>query len=642
MGRPRSESFTDLRENFPQLNAEDDATEEELHKIAVSSKQDNLQTTDKRHIGSVIGAGICGLIGFAIFNVIGLLPGALVGYGVGHVVGRKLKKRRSSQDYNKDKQYNLRLTCWIVYLKLIIKNKTPITTFSRLLEKALDEFRPALVMQLHSEEISKQLVALVRFLKTTPCHTSLLNSILEVEFHIKNNFNPKLTASKLRRFIIPTYHLLKLYYPSLEVVHKIEMLLNKSAVQTLLNSERCIGDLMGAFLVTKSTLSDNLLLSQLMIVEDYNKSYHQKAYSNVVRGRPASLPDDNSEAPRVRLSFKQEKCFNVMRRLYPANVSDDESEVSSESCEVSIGSPVVDRKPNPMSFSINGGMFKLNEVQMGLSTPPKVFEGFTNDLVDSEESEDEQPQVPIFEEFKEQSSEAKECKELSSEPKELIKEEEVKVAQVEVIVHPFMESFNHLLSIEAEPTGGEWKQTVNKPETKIYTKTPKDSPMCMVKAFCEVPYPLEIVFRAIWDTSVRRQWDAVFNEFKLIDTHEFHDTLYYMIKTPIGITKRDWVQRRTHMRDYPAPGNIIAHFVSIDHPGMPPIKGVIRAATTVSGYVFRSTGPSSSSLTIISQNDIKGLIPKMIVNRVSSKAPADWVKSLYKGCELALKLPPSY
>lgn len=555
------------------------------------------------------------------------MPGALVGYGVGHVVGRKLKKKKSTLDYNRDKQYSLRLSSWILFLKSKTMNKTPIEDFSRHLEKALDELRPALVLQLRNEEIDKQIEDFVKFLKSTPCHTALLNSILEMEFHVKNKFNPKSLAFKLRSFIIPTYHLLKLYYPTLEVVQKIEILLGKQTVRDILENERCISDPLGNSFTPKTMVSESLLLSQLMAVEDYDKPYHQKAFCKIVKGRPASLPDNSSEPPYVRLSFREEKCLDVIKRLYP-NQQDDSSLLPLPvSCDMSLSSPIIERKSNPVSFSISGGMFRLNEVAMGFSTPPRVFEGYTNDLIDSEESEEESliiGQPLILDESGVDSSDD-------------FKEEELKQDEVVINVHPFMQSFEQILAIESEPTGGsDWKQTVNRPETKIYTKTQKNSPLCMVKAFCEVPYPQEVVFKAIWDTSVRRQWDAVFNEFKLIDSQQYHDTLYYMIKTPFGITKRDWVQRRTHLRDCPGPGNITAHFVSIDHPNVPPIKGVIRALTIVSGYVFRSTGPQSSTLTIISQNDIKGLIPKMIVNKVSSKAPADWVKSLYKGCELAL------
>lgn len=94
------------------------------------------------------------------------------------------------------------------------------------------------------------------------------------------------------------------------------------------------------------------------------------------------------------------------------------------------------------------------------------------------------------------------------------------------------------------------------------------------------------------------------------------------------------MQRRVEIHDYPENGTIILHFASMEHPDMPPKKNVIRAETLISGYVIRPTGENSCHVMIVSQNDIKGLIPKAIVNRVASKAPADWVNSMNKGCRI--------
>ena len=126
----------------------------------------------------------------------------------------------------------------------------------------------------------------------------------------------------------------------------------------------------------------------------------------------------------------------------------------------------------------------------------------------------------------------------------------------------------------------------------------------------------------------------MFHEFRLIDKQNDHEVLYYMIKTPFGITRRDWLQRRIEIHDYPEAGTIILHFISIEHPGMPPKKGIIRAETIISGYIIRPTGENTCTVMIVSQNDIKGLIPKALVNSVASKAPIEWVNSMNKGCKL--------
>ena len=202
-------------------------------------------------------------------------------------------------------------------------------------------------------------------------------------------------------------------------------------------------------------------------------------------------------------------------------------------------------------------------------------------------------------------------------------------------VHTFENDFKTLLDIEAESTEANlWAMTVNKPGTRVYQRKTGESPICMIKAFCETNYSIETVFTAIWDVPIRVQWDELFKEFRLIDSQEDYEVLYYMIKTPFGITKRDWVQRRIVIRDWPEPGMLIMHFISMDHPDMPPRKGVIRAETIISGYILRPVTENSCTVTIISQNDIKGLIPKMLVNKVAAKAPADWVSNMNKGCRI--------
>jgi hypothetical protein len=44
--------------------------------------------------------------------------------------------------------------------------------------------------------------------------------------------------------------------------------------------------------------------------------------------------------------------------------------------------------------------------------------------------------------------------------------------------------------------------------------------------------------------------------------------------------------------------------------------------------------PMRTYLSIIAQTDIKGSIPKWLVNTVAQKAPKEWVSNLVKGCQL--------
>lgn len=123
------------------------------------------------------------------------------------------------------------------------------------------------------------------------------------------------------------------------------------------------------------------------------------------------------------------------------------------------------------------------------------------------------------------------------------------------------------------------------------------------------------------------------------------------MQAPIGVSNRDFVQKRCFRKNYPDPGHIIISFQSTHYDKVPPKKGVIRAETHIAGYIIKPVNNGKDSeLYIISQVDIKviaisfvffgwinflsnqGSIPKAIVNLVAGKAPAEWIVKLKKAC----------
>ncbi len=48
----------------------------------------------------------------------------------------------------------------------------------------------------------------------------------------------------------------------------------------------------------------------------------------------------------------------------------------------------------------------------------------------------------------------------------------------------------------------------------------------------------------------------------------------------------------------------------------------------IAGYVLRSKSANETELSIIACTDIKGLVPKFLVNMFSAKAPYEWVTLL--------------
>ena len=167
---------------------------------------------------------------------------------------------------------------------------------------------------------------------------------------------------------------------------------------------------------------------------------------------------------------------------------------------------------------------------------------------------------------------------------------------------------------------------------------PISNPAIMLKTFAYItdftPYE---VFQAIADVNIRKQWDTIFSEFKIIDTIQENEIIYMRIKSPsVFVSDRDFVQQRKIWTDFPEKNSVCMHFKSVIHPAAPEMKKVIRGEIIISGYYIRtlSVKPQRTFLSIITQSNIKGHIPTWLVNKVAQRAPRDWVVNLQKGCQM--------
>ena len=641
--RRRSEVLT--RAAYPPLmQTEIDNLESQVEEI-----QQTLGKTDKRYIGSVIGAGVMGFLGFILVSsmtIVGGLAGGVVGLGIGHLVGRKWKKRKHPVvSLARDKQYLLRLASLVEYLKRLRKSSSemPLYVYISVLEKVVSEFRPAMVLQLHNPDLRKQVNNLCSFLKTNSAHMAMLSSLVELEYFVEAGIDYNIQGKRLRHFFIPVMCLLKKSQndssKELEIVARVKEVLSNEKTKSLLDSTNLKDEEVISMLAPYTSLDRHeveanfLKAKQVASIEYFFNSKNEKtlvgvdessvrSFSEKLHRRRSSLPGDCSENYLFKMKYQDKLSFEMINDLSRAvsyfNGAFFEEETDSP--ELSVPDELEESRYSPRSPA---KLLNSEENRLHVQMPKElreVINGQIKDFLSAEESQEEErleSHEIIFEEVKE---EEPEFKHLEHPPN-----------------NPFMGNFQKLLDIENEPNSEKvWKLVVDKPGTTVYQKKSGDSPVCMIKAFCKVDFTPDIIFTAIWDQSVRPKWDTLFDDFRLVEDNGNDGVLYYSIKTPWGITKRDWLQRRVCMRDWPEPGSIILHFESCEHPAMPPKKKCIRAETIISGYIIRPDGQGGSTVTIVSQNDIRGLIPKTIVNKYAAKAPADWVANMTRGCKMVL------
>lgn len=514
----RHNSEVNIRQAFPPT------TQTELPELEIELKkiQDELNTSDKRHLGSVVGAGVFGVLGFLLLSptVVGGIAGGVVGLGVGHLVGRSMRKRRkiALSDVNMDKVYQLRLTCLLRYLEKKMRAKTSLDAFLRIIERVVCEFRPAMVLELHNLQLAKIVDRLVKLLRRDACHTALLNGFAELT-QLQSSSSVTLFVTRLKYFFIPVMELVRYTGPhkaQLEVVLNVERLLEEKEVQELLSRHSRDIEAVIEGVLQRSDSSSMLCLSpeftQTAAKVDgaFESSREELQSGNHSLRRSASLYDESPS----RNSYRQQVESLVIRSITSAYHDGNRSPIQLPSVAEIVEEEKTPRK-DMASPSRRFSQLARPQVEM--------IKGTTNELMDEESSEEEEQGGSQF-------RDQVELQEITP----VLLEDEKKGPEATIIdlkVHPFQEDFDRLLVIEAEPrTDKTWQHVIDKPGMQIFKKKTEGTPICMIKAFCAIPYSKEVVFRAIWDTAMRSRWDEVFEEFRIIDTQADFDVLYYMIK----------------------------------------------------------------------------------------------------------------
>jgi hypothetical protein len=201
-----------------------------------------------------------------------------------------------------------------------------------------------------------------------------------------------------------------------------------------------------------------------------------------------------------------------------------------------------------------------------------------------------------------------------------------------------------LIDLMNEPTTKDfgYSNVINEKKCKVYKRLVEGIPVILIKAMAKLPYNKDVVFEAIANLNIRKQWDSVFSELRVVN-HEGEngaEILYMIIKSPVLLVKnRDFVQQRKIWRNFPTTKSHMLHFISIDSPECPINKKCIRAETVISGYYMQDDPdePGHTLLGVLSQTDIKGDIPVFLVNKFAPKSSKSWISSLTKGCEIVLK-----
>jgi len=187
-----------------------------------------------------------------------------------------------------------------------------------------------------------------------------------------------------------------------------------------------------------------------------------------------------------------------------------------------------------------------------------------------------------------------------------------------------------LLEKEHESTKN-WDVCVDRKEIRV-AKVQKGDGGVTLRAWATVPGVNQwVAFYLFHHAEERMRWEKVLNGLRCVEPNiQGSEIVYSMLRVP-GVTTRDFLQyRRVFIQE---DGSIAIVMRGADHPACPEEKNPIRVESYISGYVLRQgfeNGEPVLNLFLLSCSDIKGLIPKWIINMVAPKKPGEWVDALRK------------
>ena len=210
--------------------------------------------------------------------------------------------------------------------------------------------------------------------------------------------------------------------------------------------------------------------------------------------------------------------------------------------------------------------------------------------------------------------------------------------------HTDDKDLKQLIDLMNEPMIKEYGYScvIDEKNCKVYKRMVEGIPVILIKCIAKIPYSKDVIFEAIANLDIRKQWDSVFSELKVVNNEGENgaEILYMIIKSPVFVVSdREFVQQRKVWKNFPTNNSHILHFISVDNPSCPKNKKYIRAETIISGYYMKDDPdePDHSILGVLSQTDLKGNVPHFLVNKFAPRSSKGWIKSLIKGCKIVLK-----
>jgi hypothetical protein len=196
---------------------------------------------------------------------------------------------------------------------------------------------------------------------------------------------------------------------------------------------------------------------------------------------------------------------------------------------------------------------------------------------------------------------------------------------------PFTDAdFDHLLEDEkADSAESGWSRVKENDSGEVWRKVVQGVDAHLVKGLLKFPgVPHEDV-AILLGREMRPRWDDKLMAYDLLEEFDNYTINQVSLKVPSPCSNRDLVQAETVRRDE---DKIMIVMKNATHEKAPVRKNFVRAELFPSSFIIRpdESNPGSSKMTVLAQFDMKGVLPKFVVNHFAVDGPLVLRDSLLK------------
>ncbi|CAG9319323.1 unnamed protein product [Blepharisma stoltei] len=485
----------------------------------------------------------------------------------GHIFRQLDQKSFDYQESQPELEYKKRLEALLEFLKYECTRMCP-KAFYTVIERVIDEFRPAIFLSLYHPCLGKILNDLSLYLKTDTCHIHLLALIMELKWWLDKNFDEEVIARKIRKFFIPLYGILSLeesWEP--EALKGIENILNDERVEYLLKKYSCDRD------EIPMAISDQMIPNLLEF--DQNISFFSEG----------SIKSDRS-SKSLKLPHLKENSISKYKELaFRRCASCEDLKISSqEKIQNNLFSVLASSSWNSNNFSENP---YVSDIYIAITPPSRAS---TTSIFPSESSS-YHPMINILHSIQGNSVQEEE---------ELMKLE-----------HPFASDINEIVSLESiTPIPREWVTLLESSDRKIICKVLSSKGLVLILAFLSLPVPYKEVL-AVLQQPKNTQKGAI-RDLTVLDVSSYYDIVSFNLMPYGGIAEREFICRRMAIKDYPTKKSHIFVMKNIDDFENPDSK-LAKGKLLMSGTILRPAINGGCTISHVHKSQLGGIIPKPLL-----------------------------